>query len=99
MKYRKKPVEVEAEVYEKGMEDGIENWCAWYEAPLGQFSCKECGCFEWCKGKREVWERPYINNRDGSKRFISKGDYIITNHGGEKYPCDKNTFEASYEPA
>lgn len=40
--------------------------------------------------------KPYLNTKQG-KQYINPGDYIITNPDGERYPCPKDTFEATYE--
>lgn len=82
MKYRKKPVIVEAEVYSPGMEDGFE--CFAIFCPWGD--CKnQCG-----KGK------PFIRTLEGN-HLISPGDYIITGIKGERYPCKPDIFHATYE--
>lgn len=96
MKYRKKPVEVEAEIYHNGLEDSFapEEECYKEFGPdldgcstqeMG--GCKGCKCF-----------RPYIKTLEG-KMFISNGDYIITGINGERYPCKPDIFAKTYEPA
>jgi len=83
-KYRKKPITVEAEIYQKGMEDGFEkvhqNDC---------FCCQDScyGCIHY---------KPYLNTRQG-KVYISKNDMIITQSDGERYPCNPINFEMTYE--
>jgi hypothetical protein len=63
MKYRKKPVIIEAEVYREGLEDGFD----------------ECdNCFEdedFCQHCEP--SKPYIDTLEG-KHYITPGDYIIT---------------------
>lgn len=95
MKYRKKPVIVDAEVYKRGLEDGFDAWCGWYEVAKGNLECEKCACFKHCN-KDHLYNRPYINTLEG-KMFISYSDYIITGVEGERYPCKPNIFHATYE--
>lgn len=93
MKYRKKPIVVEAEVYREGLEDDFDTIVASGKKYLG-----------W-PVKRKNNEIvpidyalvPYINTLEG-KHYISKGDYIITGVKGERYPCKPDIFKATYEP-
>lgn len=89
-KYRKKPVIVEAEPYELGMEDG-------FKCELKQ--CKIAPDSPFCFARSTNCEhfKPYIQTLEGSL-FISPGDYIITGVKGERYPCKPDVFEATYEP-
>lgn len=88
MKYRKKPVVVEAEIYHKGLEDGC-------------FPCGHCPTEKWEAGDDDCPScfhgRPFINTLEG-KMFISLGDYIITGVNGERYPCKPDIFLKTYEP-
>lgn len=87
-KYRKKPVVVEAEVYKPGMEDGL--------TPFGEFIFRNVHLAAiWAK--EEVKGVPYINTKQG-EIHVKKGDYIITQEDGERYPCNPINFEATYEP-
>ena len=88
-KYRKKPVIIEAAVYEPGMEDGV--------------ACRIGGCrkdmdsidYETdCKQCAEL--RPYINTLEG-RHYISPGDYIITGVENERYPVKPSIFKKTYE--
>lgn len=84
-KYRKKPVIIEAEAYQKGMEDGFDctNWVCIYES---QDPCPAC-----------KYHMPYIVTLEG-KYYISPDDYIITGVMGERYPCKPHIFLMTYEP-
>lgn len=97
MKYRKKPVVVEAEVYKRGMEDGFDNYCVWWDR--ANVDCPE-DCDESvrdvCDAGRNLVKRPYINTLEG-KHYINPGDYIITGVKGERYPCKPDIFEMTYE--
>ena len=89
-KWRKKPVVVEADVYQPGMEDGFE-----YYDLGGQY----LGCFDNTGANpRARKARPYINMPEG-RHFISPGDYIITGIKGERYLYSPDIFSAIYEPA
>lgn len=89
MKYRKKPVVIEAEVYRKGLEDGFE-WEK--ETYAGEFRENVFLLGNDWKPKK----KPYINTLEG-RHYISEGDYIITGVKGEKYPCKPDIFEMTYE--
>ncbi len=87
MKFRKKPVVIEAELYHAGLEDGWE-----YEDKLptltqGMFAVSKVD------GVRLY---PFIQTLEG-RHFISRGDYIITGIKGERYPCKPDIFEQTYE--
>ena len=90
MKYRKRPVVIEAEVYKKGMEDGFD-----YEPEsfVGEYWENVHLIKGWQPKKR-----PYINTLKG-KLYISEGDYIIVGIKGERYPCKPDVFEVTYDIA
>jgi len=105
MKYRKKPVVAEAEVYQEGMEDG---WIVYYSDTFGNYFEKvntedEAIAFTkqllLAEGLDDlIIERPapYIKTLEGPQ-MISPGDYIITGVKGEKYPCKPDIFQMTYE--
>jgi hypothetical protein len=94
MKYRKKPVEVEAEVYREGMEDG---WMVYEDDGMG-------GSQYWASNDEindintDIQEKAYpgIKTLEGWLK-ISERDYIITGVKGERYPCKPDIFEQTYE--
>jgi hypothetical protein len=92
MKYRKKPIVVEAEVYREGLEDYFI-----YHVPMfGEFTKEECIQ----SGFNMDWEKdkiPVIKTLEGV-RVISSGDYIVTGIEGERYPCKPHIFKATYDP-
>lgn len=97
MKYRKKPVVIDAEVYREGLEDGFE--CCTWDNEEGFISHGECN--PTCSGDKSGkcgYKHPYINTLEG-KHYITEGDYIITGIKGERYPCKPDIFEMTYEPA
>lgn len=91
MKFRKRPIEVDAEIYKAGLEDGFV-----YDIPMfGLFTKKECIN----SGFTPDFEKdkiPFIETLEG-KHLIRKGDYIITGVNGERYPCKPDIFEKTYE--
>ena len=87
-KYRKKPVVVDVELYQPGMEDGFECY-----AIDGKF----LGYFDKLAPKPRANCYPVIKTLEGNHR-ISPGDYIITGvKGGERYPCKPDIFHMTYE--
>lgn len=105
--FRKKPVVIEAQVFEWGLEDGLKfgnsvipkDASRWPESQRSEkFPGYHVGY------ERDVEDRgfdsgnwrPYIETLEG-KMLISEGDYIITGVKSERYPCKPDIFEASYE--
>lgn len=86
MKYRKKPVTVEAIQWNEG-DHHYQDVKAWCEG-LGDrfedhFLLKE-------KGFK-------VKTLEGSSYAISPGDYIIRGVRGEYYPCKPDIFKETYE--
>ena len=83
MKYRKKPVTVEAVQWDGTPEDAtpIINWIL----DTGERAA------HWDEG------RIYINTLEGTMA-AEPGDYVIRGVAGEFYPCKPDIFEATYEP-
>jgi hypothetical protein len=88
MKYRKKPVVIEAVVFdldgdmpevELSMIDSDTDW-----------TCSGCGAPSRNHGNVKTLEGYHI---------ACPGDYIITGIKGEHYPCKPDIFEATYEEA
>lgn len=84
MKYRKKPVEIEAFLY-KGDWIEVQNWMN----AKNIYSPKISYNIE----KFEI----SIPTLEGDIT-ASKGDYIICGVKGEFYPCKPDIFELTYEP-
>lgn len=97
MKFRKKPVVIEATQWHKNGDhpgDGPsthEGQVVKYFAPPGSTSnmrCSECdGAF-----RRHGW----IDTLEGGHRVCPE-DWIITGVQGEHYPCKPDIFEATYD--
>lgn len=87
MKFRKKPVIIEAEQF-KPEYDEYDN----YVPVLGVY---EDGPFRVNPlGKRKG--TLYIDTLEG-RHIVTPGDWIITGVKGEKYPCKPDIFEMTYE--
>lgn len=93
MRYRKKPVEIEAEQWP---DDGDTSYDA---------LCQRAKIHRWIKdngGKTQVVNHmgdiySAIITLEGEMR-ISSGDFVIRGVQGEFYPCKPDIFEATYEP-
>lgn len=88
MKYRKKPVVVEAFLLdERGLVSEDWFWEAVAENSIIIHWCDEY-CFEpaWCE----------IKTLEGTM-IARAGDYIIKGVNGEIYPCKADIFEKTYE--
>ena len=86
-KYRKKPVVVDVELYQPGMEDGFDCYSL-----NGQY----IGYFDKLEPKPRANCYPVIKTLEGNHR-ISPGDYIITGVRGEKYAIKPDIFTMTYE--
>ena len=84
MKYRKKPVVIEA--WQFTGEDG-RSWPSW----VMEYSSNEAVCY-FCEGKLCI---PTLEGL----MTASSGDWIIKGIKGELYPCKPDIFEATYETA
>ena len=82
MKYRKKPVVIEAKrLMEPNLPDEIARWCDGRVCGVGDVGAK-------------VWIE--IDTLEGVMR-ASYGDFIIKGVNGEFYPCKPDIFEKTYE--
>jgi len=91
MKYRKKPVEIEAITFEELVEHGrtrganIINGMPWSFTYQGQPITHETDdCY-------------LIPTLEGTMRF-NRGEMLITGVKGEVYPCKADIFAATYDP-
>ena len=89
MKYTKKPIEVEAEVWTEVIKDKLGgNYfldVGYYRTPAmdGQTPCKHCGGL--------------MHGHGWIDTIVCPGDFIITGIKGERYPCKPDIFEATYD--
>lgn len=103
MKFRKKPVVIEAHQWFKNgdhPEDHADrNWpgepweglvVRYYRTPDldGQTKCKHCGDI--------MHNHGWIDTLEGG-HIVCPGDWIITGVHGERYPCKPDIFDKTYE--
>jgi len=84
--YRKKPVVVEAERF----------WPAAETWPDGVVEYNR-EAVEDAAGNKSTWFAWRIQTPEGPHE-VTPGDWIITGIKGEKYPCNPDIFEATYDP-
>jgi len=90
MKYRKKPVVMEAIQYKGCITDDIKNFtneCIKVEYTVG--TSEDGGYFQ-------QYTRVTISTLEG-EMLVSDGDYIIKGVNGEFYPCKPDIFKKTYE--
>lgn len=87
MKYRKKPVVIEAIQY-RGVESIDEA-----QEFVGSDFVIGSSAFD---GEKYEWATVYIRTLEGEMN-VSNGDYIIKGVQGEFYPCKPDIFELTYE--
>ena len=85
MKYRKKPVIIEAVRYLGGIA------FAGVEIPDWLREAFKNNTMHWVK------DELYIKTLEGD-HHVSDGDYVIRGVQGELYPCKPDIFEMTYEP-
>lgn len=91
MKFRKKPVVIEAFIF------------GWHEAPQWFLDAVAGGVvkYEW-RGSDPLKHPPdglVIQTLEGEHRSSYGCEYIIRGVKGEIYPCKPDIFEMTYEPA
>lgn len=84
MKYRKKPIEIEAAQLSYGNAEQIAEWCG------GRVDTRIKTDFK-TKTKAVA-----ITTLEGVM-WADEGDYVIKGIKGEFYPCKPDIFEASYD--
>ena len=98
MKFRKKPVVIEAEQWfengdhpqdgDKELEGEVVHY---FRRPdvSGERRCSECDIL--------FLDHGWIDTLEGGHR-VCPGDWIITGVKGEHYPCKPNIFQLTYDP-
>ena len=88
MQYRKKPVVIEAELW-----DGTQPEVIDYPVEAVMHSvkthCDVCGV--------SLLDHGWVKTLEGG-HIVCPGDWIIKGVKGEFYPCKPDIFEATYEP-
>lgn len=97
MKYRKKPVIVEAFQMTKEQFDNKENWPLWLIEAWNKDWIEDGSLFVTIEDeKNNQINKLFIHTLEGN-HMVSWGDYIIRGVKGELYPCKPDIFEATYE--
>lgn len=89
MKYRKKPVEVEAVQWSGLNHSEIKEFC-----PVANIIIHDAA---WQVGKGIPIANLTIHTLEGDMT-ASRGDFIIKGVNGEFYPCKPDIFNKTYEP-
>ena len=89
LKYRKKPVVIEAFQMTKERRESNVNWPEWLKAAWGK-DFEEPGAFY-------PLSTAFIIHTLEGPHIVSVGDFIIQGIKGELYPCKPDIFEATYE--
>lgn len=93
MKFRKKPVVVEARQLTPETAEGIGQWCGATKCTMGSYDS-----YLWGWGLPIEERSMGIPTLEG-ERIASMGDWIIQGIQGEFYPCKPDIFEMTYEAA
>lgn len=95
MRYRKKPIVIEAIQYHQ--QEYADDPLTFAELPTWLSNAVDDGTIrpEW---RSEDYWYLLINTLEGAM-LVSPGDWIIRGVKGEIYPCKPDIFEATYEPA
>lgn len=88
MRFRKKPIVIEATVCRTAMHDAKHNWCA---LPSWLIAAYDKG------GVVFTDEGVYLPTLEGSM-LARPDDWIICGVKSEVYPCKPDIFVATYEP-
>lgn len=91
MKYRKKPVEIEAFQMTKERRWDNSDWPAWLHAA---WNTEGKGSLFCVNGGEEL----FIGTLEGN-HAVTWDDWIIRGVKGELYPCKPDIFAATYDPA
>jgi hypothetical protein len=100
MKYRKKPIIIEAMQFpDSGPEQG--DVSRWIEANAGKLNLYDGQIESHITTSTQAtwrWSCASIDTLEGSM-IVNIGDWIIKGIKGEFYPCKPDIFEATYEAA
>lgn len=94
MKFRKKPVVIEAFCYDGDLKDRDGK----YYVPDWAVKAFEKGTMYYIVPRTKPADTPelYIKTLEGN-HHVSVGDYVIQGVNGELYPCKPDIFEKTYE--
>ncbi len=91
-RYRKKPVEIDAEEWRKdGDHPAVQPYIHQKSSDAnGDRSCEHCGV--------ALVEHGWIETLEGG-HIVCPGDFVITGVEGERYPCKPGIFAKTYDQA
>ena len=93
MKFRKKPVVIEAVQFTEAVRDA-----ALFDVqPLPDGVHRGASTLH--PPTRKVWSASFFIETLEGRMEVSVGDWVITGIKGERYPCKPDIFAATYEPA
>lgn len=90
MKYRKKPIVIEAFQMTSERMNVNHEWPQWMHEAWNKDSAAEGALLRSISGRVAV-------QHNGSTIEVNEGDWIIRGVTGEIYPCPPDIFEATYE--
>lgn len=91
MRYRKKPVVIEAFEMTRDRRRGNIDWPQWLHAAWNDGTLRPSG------DGPSLSDRLIIKTLEGDQ-LVSWGDFIIQGVKGELYPCKPDIFALTYEP-
>ena len=110
MKYRKKPIVIEATQWHKNGDHPLDNVMRPFEdtgkiptvpregSVVGYFRRLDVSGNRSCEFCDDIMHNHgWIDTLEGG-HIVCPGDWIITGIKGEKYPCKPDVFVATYEP-
>ena len=98
MKFRKKPVIIEAFQMTPERRNDNSEWPAWLHEAWQKPVAETGAVFHYADGCLEGEPTPlFIQTLEGTYK-VGWGDYIIRGVQGELYPCKPDIFDATYEP-
>ena len=95
MKYRKKPVVIEAFQMTKERREDNSEWPEWLHSAWSKPSYSD-GSLQPANPGSQTERRLYIMTLEGAL-VVQWNDWIIQGVQGELYPCKPHIFEATYE--
>lgn len=110
MKFRKKPVVVEASRWHENGDHPFDNVWRPFENGVTPIAPREGEVVRYFRlpdvngrnlcqfCERTMHDHGWIDTLEGG-HIVCPGDWIITGVKGERYPCKPDVFEATYEPA
>lgn len=97
MRYRKKPVVIEAFQMTRERRKDNSEWPAWLHEAWNKSRFEAGSLYPSDYPKSSGYDPLMISTLEGAHK-VSWGDYIIQGVSGELYPCKPDIFDKTYEP-